>query len=267
MYKIVKKERLAPDENLFVLEAPLIAQKSRPGQFIVIRLKEEGERVPLTIADLSGEEGTITIIVQEIGRTTRELGQKEEGDSVLDVVGPLGRPSEIEKVGTVAAIGGGVGIAVVYLWARAMKEAGNRVITILGARNKDYLFWEDKIGKVSDKVLVTTDDGSYQRKGLVTDALKDLMEREKIDLVFAVGPTVMMQAVAETTRPKRVKTIVSLNPIMVDATGMCGACRVEAGRETRFVCVDGPDFDGHEVDFELLKSRQKIYREEEGKTR
>ena len=263
MYKILKNERIAPDEDLFVLDSPRIARKAKPGQFVVIRLKEEGERIPLTIADLSQEDGTITIIIQEIGKTTREMGKKKGGDTILDVVGPLGKPSEIEKQGTVVAVGGGVGIAVVYLWAKAMREAGNRVISILGARSKDYLFWEEKIASVSDEVLVTTDDGSYKRKGLVTDALKDLMDREKIGFVFAVGPTIMMQAVADATRLKGIRTIVSLNPIMVDATGMCGACRLEVGGETKFVCVDGPDFDGHKVDFELLKARQKIYLEEE----
>ncbi|MCO6040554.1 sulfide/dihydroorotate dehydrogenase-like FAD/NAD-binding protein [Thermococcus alcaliphilus] len=262
MFKIVHKERLAPHINLFEIEAPRIAKHAKPGQFVVIRLHERGERIPLTIADTNPQKGTITIVAQEVGKTTYELGTYEAGQYLLDVLGPLGQPSHIDKFGTVVMIGGGVGVAEIYPVARAMKKAGNYVISILGFRTKELVFWEDKLRSVSDEVIVTTNDGSYGMKGFTTHALKKLIdEGRKIDLVHAVGPTIMMKFVAELTKPHGIKTIVSLNPIMVDATGMCGVCRVTVGGDIKFACVDGPEFDGHEVDFDELMRRLDYYKD------
>ena len=264
MYKIMLREDLVPSIHLFKIEAPAVAQKAQAGQFVVIRVDETGERIPLTIADWDREEGTITIVFMEVGATTRKLAQLKAGDSIANFVGPLGVPSHIEKYGTVACVGGGVGIAPIFPIARALKEAGNKIISIIGARNKDLLFWEDRVRDISDSLIVTTDDGSYGRKALVTEPLKELLEgNEKIDMVVAIGPAVMMKFCAQTTKPFGVPTIVSLNPIMVDGTGMCGCCRVEVGNETKFTCVDGPDFDGHQVDWDLLFARQRIYLDEE----
>jgi len=258
--EILRKERFSESVFLMVISAPEVARKAQAGQFVIIRATETGERIPLTIADFDREKGELVIVVQEVGKTTRLLGQLEPGDSILDLTGPLGRPTEVERLGTVCCIGGGVGIAAAHPVARAFKEAGNHVVSIIGARTRSLLFWEEKMRAVSSELIVTTDDGSYAAKGFVTDRLADLInDGRKLDLVFAVGPTVMMRAVAETTRPHKIKTIVSLNPIMVDGTGMCGGCRVLVGGRARFACVDGPDFDAHEVDFDNLLARQRQY--------
>lgn len=260
MYTILHKETLGPVTKLYVIEAPEVARKAQAGQFIILRVTEEGERIPLTIADFDREAGTITIVVQEIGKTTKLLDTLQEGDSLASFTGPLGKPTEIEEYGTVAVVGGGLGIAPIYPICRALREAGNHVIGIIGARSKDLLFWEDKMREVTDELIVCTDDGSYARKALVTVPLKELIEeRRDIKCVWGIGPAIMMKFVSLTTKPYGVKTIVSLNSIMVDGTGMCGACRVSVGGKTRFACVDGPEFDGHEVDWDLLLSRQRIY--------
>jgi len=262
VYRILRKERLALGINLFEIEAKRIAKNAKPGQFVIVRLHERGERIPLTIADWDAERGTITIVVQEVGKTTYELGTYKVGDYILDVLGPLGNPTHIDRFGTVVMVGGGVGVAEIYPVARAMKKAGNYVISILGFRTKDLVFWEDKLRQVSDEVIVTTNDGSYGMKGFTTHALQKIIdEGRKIDLVYAVGPTVMMKAVAELTKPYKIKTIVSLNPIMIDGTGMCGACRVHVGGEVKFACVDGPEFDAHEVDFDELIRRLDYYKD------
>lgn len=264
MYEIIGRETLVPNNHLFKVEAPAVARKARAGQFVIIRIDEKGERIPLTIADWDREEGSITIVFMEVGVTTRKLAQLKAGDFLDNFVGPLGVPSHIEKFGTVVCVGGGVGVAPIFPIARALKETGNKIISIIGARSKDLLFWEDRVREVSDSLTVTTDDGSYGRKGLVTEPLKELMEgAEKIDRVVAIGPAIMMKFCAKTTEPFAVPTIVSLNPIMVDGTGMCGCCRVEVGGETKFTCVDGPEFDGHLVDWDLLFARQRIYIDEE----
>jgi len=266
MYKILNKQYLASSIKEFQVSCPEIAKKAQPGQFIVARTDERGERVPLTIADYDRDNGTITIVVQEAGKTTSQLGRLNSGDTLSDVIGPLGIPTHMEKRGTVACVGGGVGIAPVYPVARGFKEIGNKVISIIGARTKELVIWEGKISSVSDELYITTDDGSYGRKGFVSSELQRLIEGGKeLGLVFAVGPTLMMRATCEVTRPHKLRTIVSLNPIMVDATGMCGACRVSVRGKTKFVCVDGPDFDGHQVDFDQLLSRQRIYLQEEKK--
>lgn len=265
MNKIVKKEALGNNIYLMEIAAQRIAAKAQAGQFIILRIADKEERIPLTIADFSRKEGTLTIIFQAVGKTTNALSKYEMGETILDVVGPLGVPSEIEKYGTVVCVGGGVGIAPVYPIARALKEAGNNVISIIGARNKDLLFWQEKMASVSDNLLIVTDDGTLGRRGFVTDLLKEILEKEKVDRVWAIGPMVMMKAVANTTKLYQVKTIVSLNPIMVDGTGMCGACRVAVGKETKFACVDGPEFDGHEVDFDLAMKRLTYFKDEEQK--
>lgn len=266
MYQILSKKILSPDIKEFVVAAPEVAKKAQPGQFVIIRLDERGERIPLTIADYDRQQGTITIVVQEIGRTTRELGQLNQGDFLLDFVGPLGRPSELHSAGTVICIGGGVGVAPIYPQARSLYQQGANVLSIIGARSKDLLIWEDRMRAVSDELYITTDDGSYGRKGFVTDVLKDLLsEIKEISEVIAIGPMIMMKNVCAVTRPYGIKTMVSLNPVMVDGTGMCGACRVTVGGETKFACVDGPDFDGHLVDFDEQMRRQRFYHEEEKK--
>lgn len=265
MFKILEKQELSPGVFRMVIDAPRIAKKTQPGQFIIERVNEESERIPLTVADFDREQGTITLIFQAVGASTELLAEQNEGVSILDLVGPLGQPSEIaEGIGTVVCIGGGIGVAPVYPIARGMKEAGNKVISIMGARSKDILIMEDEMRAVSDETLVTTDDGTYGIKGFVTTALAQLVERgEKIDLVYAIGPVVMMKSVADATRPLKLPTVVSLNPVMVDGTGMCGGCRVQIGTETKFACVDGPEFDGHLVDFNVLRTRQGMYREME----
>ncbi len=262
-YKILKKRVLGPGSKLMEIEAPFVAKAAKPGQFIILRVFEKGERIPLTIARTDRERGVVTIIFQEVGKTTIHLGLLNEGDELADFVGPLGKPTDIENYGTVVAIGGGFGTAVLLPLVTALKKAGNKVITIIGARTKELVLLEDEMKKIVDEVLITTDDGSYGMKGLVTDGLKFLMDREKVDAVYAVGPVPMMKAVADMTRGPGIKTIVSLNPVMVDGTGMCGACRVEVGGKTKFACVDGPEFDAHEVNFDLLMKRLKMYRKEE----
>ncbi len=264
MNEIVRKERYSDQVFMMAIRAPLVARKAQAGQFIIIRANETGERIPLTIGDFDREKGELEIVVQEIGKSTKLLATMDVGQSILDLTGPLGVPTHIEKVGTVVCVGGGVGIAAVHPVARAFKEAGNQVISIIGARNRSLLFWEDKMRAASSELIVTTDDGSYAAKGFVTDRLKELIERGiQIAEVFAVGPTVMMRAVAETTRPHKIRTMVSLNPIMVDGTGMCGGCRVLVGGKPRFACVHGPDFDAHEVDFANLVARQRQYLDKE----
>ncbi|MDR3211580.1 MAG: NADPH-dependent glutamate synthase [Planctomycetota bacterium] len=264
---ILKKITHSPVIKEFQLYCPMVASYAAPGQFVIVRGDDRGERVPLTIADFDPQTGTLVLVLQVVGLASYRLDELEEGDRFLDVVGPLGRKSEIEKFGTVILIGGGLGIAPVYPIQRAIKAAGNRTISIIGARSKDLLFWEDRMRETSDQLIVTTDDGSYGEKAFVNQPLKKLLvSGEKIDRVIAIGPPVMMRAVVETTRPFQVPTIVSLNSIMIDGTGMCGGCRVEVGGETRFTCVDGPEFDGHQVNFDILFSRLGAYKEQEGKT-
>ena len=264
MYKITSKEKLCPVVDFFKIEAPEVAKKAKAGQFVVVRIDEVGERIPLTLADWDEKEGTVTLVAMQVGTTTYKLAGLNAGDHILDLIGPLGLPSEVENFGTVVCVGGGVGVAPVYPIARALKQAGNKIITIMGARSKDLLFWEDRLRSVSNELIVTTDDGSYARKGVVTEPLKELLERDKqISRVFAIGPAIMMKFCSLTSKPFGVTTIVSLNSIMVDGTGMCGSCRVSVGGATKFVCVDGPEFDGHQVDWELVFNRQRIYCDEE----
>ncbi|MGA8264475.1 MAG: sulfide/dihydroorotate dehydrogenase-like FAD/NAD-binding protein [Ignavibacteriaceae bacterium] len=260
MHKIILAKFLASNIKKFEIEAPKIAQKRKAGQFVIIRIKEGGERIPLTIADSDIEKGTVTIIVQGIGKTTMELNSLNTGDSILDVVGPLGKPSHIEKFGTAVSIGGGVGTAIAYPTAVALKQAGNETISIIGGRTKEFVILEDEMKKVCDEVYPTTDDGSYGYHGFVTQKLKDLIDSgKKIDFVLAIGPIPMMKAVADVTRPYGIQTVVSLNPVMVDGTGMCGGCRATVDNKTVFVCVDGPEFDAHKVDFETLARRNRTY--------
>ncbi len=270
---ILKKHELAPTVHLMEIAASRVAKKAMPGQFVILRINEHGERIPLTIADFDVQAGTITLIFQEIGKTTRQLASLAAGGSIADVAGPLGNPSTIEKFGTVVCVGGGVGIAPIFPIARALSGAGNRVISIIGARSADILFWEDRMNEASSELHITTDDGTKGHHGFVTEVVQNLLEHGEhgepgepngqIDRVIAIGPPVMMRAVAGVTKPFGVKTVVSLNPIMVDGTGMCGACRVLVGGETKFACVDGPEFDAHEVDFTLLMSRLAMYLPEE----
>jgi len=262
--QIVEARALAPSIKMLKVKAPAIAKKYKAGQFVILRVHDKGERIPLTIADANEKEGTITLISQEVGRTTKALGQLRKGDQIPDLVGPLGKPSEVGHFGHVVVIGGGVGTAVAYPEARALRKAGNRLVSIIGARSKDLLILEDEMRKISDELHITTDDGSKGHHGFVTDVLRQLIEKQtRIDRVVAIGPAIMMKAVANLTRPHRIKTTVSLNPIMVDGTGMCGACRVSVAGQTKFACVDGPSFDGHEVDFDLLMARLRIYMEQE----
>ena len=264
MYAIKQARFLAPDIKLFEIDAPRIARKRQAGQFVIVRLHEAGERIPLTIAASDADAGTITIIVQGVGKTTKLLNMLSEGDTLLDVVGPLGQPSDIRKFGTVVVIGGGVGTAIAYPTAVAMKQAGNYVISIVGARTKDLVILEEEMRATSDELFIMTDDGSYGEAGFVTQKLTELIDQPRqIDHVLAIGPVPMMQAVADVTRPHNVTTIVSLNPIMVDGTGMCGGCRVLVGGESKFACVDGPEFDAHQVDFTLLMQRNRLYRRQE----
>jgi len=263
-FKILKKENLAPQIKLFSIQAPLIASKFKAGQFIVIRLNETGERIPLTIAEHNPEEGTITIVVQEVGKTTIQLGKLKEGDVIEDILGPLGIPSPIQKVGTVLCIGGGAGVAPLYPEAKKYKEVGNKVISLIGARSKNLFFFEEKMEAISDEVLYSTDDGSFGHHGFVSELVKKVAERkERIEEAVAIGPLPMMKAVCEVTRKYNIKTRVSLNSIMVDATGMCGSCRVTVEGKVKFTCVDGPGFDGHQVDFDELIFRQKRFEKEE----
>jgi len=262
-YRILERQDLAPKTHLLRISAPSIAKKAKAGQFVIIRVDERGERIPLTIADWNQDNEDITIVFMEVGASTMMLATVDTGDCVKDVVGPLGVPSHIENFGSVVCVGGGVGVAPIVPVARALKQAGNRVISILGARSRNLLFWEERLGNFSDRLIVTTDDGSYGRKALVTEPLKDILQSETVDRVIAIGPAIMMKFCAKTTEPFGVKTIVSLNPIMVDGTGMCGCCRVSIGGVTKFTCVDGPEFDAHQVDWELLFARQRTYLEKE----
>jgi ferredoxin/flavodoxin---NADP+ reductase len=264
VFRIREAKFLAPGIRRFVIDAPRIARKHQAGQFVIVRIYEEGERIPLTIESSDAGLGTISIVVQSAGKTTNLLNSLQAGDAIADVVGPLGKPSEIAKFGTVVIVGGGVGTAMAYPTAAALKRASNRVISIVGARNKELVLLEGEMRSVSDTLVVTTDDGSYGQKGFVTDRLRELIEGgTQIDLVLAVGPIVMMKAVAELTRPKQIRTVVSLNPIMIDGTGMCGGCRVLVDGKSQFACVDGPEFDAHLVNFEVLVQRNAMYREAE----
>ena len=264
MFTLTESKEIAKNVFFQKIEAPRIARKRKAGQFLVIRKGEQGERIPLTIVNSDPAEGTVTIIYQVVGKSTAELSAMKPGETIQDVVGPLGLPTHIENFGTVVGIGGGIGTAPLLPIATAIKNAGNRLISIIGARTKDLLILEEEMKPISDTLIVTTDDGSYAKKGFVTTALQERIDAgEKIDLCIAIGPVPMMQAVAQVTKPHGIKTVVSLNPIMVDATGMCGACRVTVGGVTRFVCVDGPEFDGHEVDFKELVMRNRAYLKEE----
>jgi ferredoxin/flavodoxin---NADP+ reductase len=263
VFPIVAARPVARGIKLFEIKAPRIAKKQRPGQFVIVRLDDTGERVPLTIADANPEAGTVTIVVQGIGKTTMLLNMLEAGDSILDIVGPLGKPSEIENFGTVAVVSGSVGTAMAYPTARELKRAGNKVISIVGARSKDLLVLEDEVREVSDETYVLTDDGTAGEKGLVTKKLQELVDAGKVNYVLAVGPVPMMRACAKVTEPQKIKTMVSLNSIMVDGTGMCGGCRVLVNNSSQFACVDGPEFDASQVNFDVLTQRNNMYREQE----
>jgi len=264
MYKVVLKKVLAPKITRFSVEAPEVAKSRKPGQFVVIRADETSERVPLTIVDSNPKKGTIDLIIQDAGFSTHCLTCYKEGDELLDVLGPLGRPTDMHKYGTVVCVGGGVGTAVLYPIAKGLKEAGNTVITINGARNKELVILEEELAKVSDELIITTDDGSYGIQGFGSTILQGMIDnKKKIDFVVAIGPTMMMKAVAEVTRPYGIETIVSLNAIMIDGTGMCGGCRVTVGDEVKFACVDGPEFDAHLVDFEEQIAKHRYYDKEQ----
>ena len=264
MFKIVSTERIAPKEYDFWVEAPRIAARTKPGQFVVIRMDENGERIPLTIADFDREKGLIRIIFQAVGKTTAAMAALKTGDSFRDVVGPLGTPSEIENYGTVLMIGGGVGIAALFPILRELKQAGNKVITVLGGRTSDLVIMKDECGKYSDELIITTDDGSEGMKGVVTEAMKMLVARgEKIDQTWAIGPTIMMKFCALTANELKLPIIVSMNPLMVDGTGMCGCCRVTVGGKILFACVDGPEFDGSQINWDEFMSRMRQYKDEE----
>ena len=264
MFKIVLSRRLNPQVKLICVEAPLIAKKTKPGQFVMLRIDENGERIPLTIADSDAEKGTITLVFQEIGKTTMQLGTLGEGDSLADLVGPLGLPSELSGLRRVCVVGGGLGCAIAYPQAKALSAMGAEVDMIAGFRNRELIFFEDEMRSVSKRLVVATDDGSNGNKGLVTDFLKKFIEENPAyDAVIAIGPLVMMKYVSLTTKPYGIKTIVSMNPLMIDGTGMCGGCRVTVGGETKFACVDGPDFDGHLVDFDGAMRRAAFYKPEE----
>lgn len=262
-YKIISKKELCPNQFEVTIDAPYVVRNAKAGQFIILRVDEEGERIPLTIADFNKEKGELTIVFMAVGYSTKKLAQLEAGDEITDLVGPLGKPTHIKKFGTVVCLAGGYGAAPCYLIAKAFKEAGNKVYMIMGARNKDLIFWQDKMKNACSELFITTDDGSLGIKGFVTQVLEDLMKKEKINYAIAVGPMPMMKAVADLTRDKDIYTEVSMNPIMVDGTGMCGACRVTIGEEVKFACVDGPDFDAHKINFDEVINRMKIYKEQE----
>ena len=264
-YEILKKVELCPNQYELTIKAPYITRNAKAGQFIILRVEEEGERVPLTIADFDREKGELTIVYMAVGYTTKKLAKLEVGDEIIDIVGPLGQPTHIKNYGTVVCLAGGYGAAPCYLIAKAFKEAGNKVYMIMGARNKDLIFWNDKMKDACTELYITTDDGSLGTKGFVTGVMEDIMAKEKVDYAIAVGPMPMMRAVAELTRGKGIKTEASMNPIMVDGTGMCGACRVTVGGKVKFACVDGPDFDAHEIDFDEVINRTRIYKDEERK--
>jgi len=264
VYRIIQKEILAPTITKYVIEAPYVARKRKAGNFVIIRVEETGERIPLTLVDSNIKEGTVTLIVQAIGKTTKALALKNVGDYILDLMGPLGNPTPIETGKTIACIGGGVGTAELYPITKALKEAGNTIYTIVGARSKELVILEKEMQQVSDAFYITTDDGSYKRKGFVTDQLKELLDAKLgINLIYAIGPLPMMKAVSNLTRPYNVRTMVSLNAVMVDGTGMCGGCRVSINGKMKFACVDGPEFEGHEVDFDEMLLRNRSYAEME----
>lgn len=267
MFEILEKQTLAPTVYRLVVRAPEVARKHRAGNFVMLRIHEKGERIPLTVADKDLEAGTVTLVFQAVGKTTTELGDLPVGSRLLDLAGPLGRPTRIERfAGLTVCVGGGIGVAPVHPIARALRDAGNRVVAIIGARTRELLILEDEMRRASGELLVATDDGSYGHHGFVTDVLRQVIEREgkdQVSLVMAIGPVPMMRACCKVTREYGVRTEVSLNPIMVDATGMCGACRVTVGGETKFACVDGPEFDGHQVDFDELTQRLRIYLDDE----
>ena len=273
-YKIVKKADLNSQIYLMEIEAPLVARKAAPGQFVILRIDEKGERVPFTIADFDKEKGTVTVIIQAVGKTTRDLSKLNEGDTILDFAGPLGIPTPLEGIKKVAVIGGGLGTAIAYPQAKKLKELGAEVTAISGFRSKEYIILEDEMNAVSDKLIITTDDGSNGLQGFVTDRLREELESgEKYDEVIAIGPLVMMRAVCNLTKEYDIPTTVSMNPVMIDGTGMCGGCRVIVGGETKFACVDGPDFDGHKIDWDAAIKRQQMFKAyekrscEEGKCR
>jgi ferredoxin--NADP+ reductase len=264
MYEILKKKVMSPTVKMIEVSAPLIAAKAQAGQFIILRLDPRGERIPLTIADSDPSAGKITIIFMEVGKTTTQLGRMNEGDKIMNILGPLGNPSEIRNFGTVVCVGGGVGVAPLYPIAKALRAAGNKVITIIGARNKDLLLMENELRGVSDEFYIATDDGSAGHHGFVSDVLKKLIdEGRKIDRVITIGPLIMMKVVTNVTRPYKIKTVASMNPIMVDGTGMCGGCRVMVGGEVKFACVDGPEFDAHAIDFDNLMKRNMRFTKKE----
>ena len=262
-YKILNKTELCPNQYELQIEAPYVTRNAQAGQFIIFRVEETGERVPITIADIDREKGILTVVFMAAGYTTKKLAMLEKGDEILDVAGPLGRPTEIKKYGTVVCVAGGYGAAPCFLISKAFLEAGNKVHMITGARNKDLLFWQDKMKTACTELHTATDDGSMGHKGFVTEVLADIMSKEKVDYVIAVGPMPMMRAVSNLTKDKGIKTEASMNPIMIDGTGMCGACRVTVGGEVKFACIDGPDFDAHKIDFDEVINRTKIYKDEE----
>ena len=264
MYEVVKAEKLTPDVTKLELKAPHIAKKAKAGQFVMLTVDEHGERIPLTMADFSAEKGTVTIAALEVGKTTKKLGTLKAGDKLFSLVGPLGLPTELHNVGTVCSIGGGIGLALMYPVVRALKEAGNKTISIIGAKNEKLLIYEEEIKAVSDEFYVCTDDGSKGHHGFVSDILKKLIaDKRDVKMVYAVGPIIMMKVISNITQPHGIHTVVSLNPIMVDGTGMCGSCRVIVDGKTKFGCVDGPEFDGHKVDFDNLIARNRRYMAEE----
>ncbi len=262
-YKILNKTELCPNQYELQIEAPYVTRNAQAGQFIIFRVEEQGERVPITIADVDRANGILTVVFMAVGYTTKKLAMLEVGDEIVDVVGPLGKPTEIEKYGTVVCVAGGYGAAPCYLISKAFHDAGNKVHMITGARNKDLLFWQEKMKTACTELHVATDDGSLGHKGFVTEVLAEIMDKEKVDYVIAVGPMPMMRAVANLTKDKGIKTEASMNPIMIDGTGMCGACRVTVGGEVKFACIDGPDFDAHKIDFDEVINRTKIYKDEE----
>ena len=262
-YEILDKTELCPNQYELKIKAPYVTRNAKAGQFIIFRVEEEGERVPITIADIDRVNGILTVVFMAVGYTTKKLAMLEVGDEILDVVGPLGKPTEIENYGTVVCVAGGYGAAPCYLISKAFHDAGNKVHMIMGARNKDLLFWQDKMASACTQLHIATDDGTMGHKGFVTEVLAQIMEKEQIDYVIAVGPMPMMRAVANLTKDKGIKTEASMNPIMIDGTGMCGACRITVGGEVKFACIDGPDFDAHKIDFDEVINRTKIYKDEE----
>lgn len=262
-YKILYKKELCPNQFELRIEAPYVVKNAKAGQFIILRAEENGERIPLTIADYDKSNGELTIVFMAVGYTTKKLALLNEGDEIPDLVGPLGQPTHIKKYGTVVCLAGGYGAAPCYLIAKSFKEAGNKVYMVMGARNKELIFWQEKMKDACDELFITTDDGSLGIKGFVTNVLEDIMSREQVDYAIAVGPMPMMRAVANMTKTKNIYTEASMNPIMVDGTGMCGACRLTVGGEVKFACVDGPDFDAHKIDFDEVINRMKIYKEQE----